>query len=146
MSGWTTDLLIGVAEALDAAAVGTWRASGIYVAGETAIVIRVIPPEPERLITLAAYPVGPAAVQLADTVVGVQIRLRAGVDPRDCDDLADAVYDLLHGASRLTWTGIDVVQVRRVSYTSLGQDTAGRWERSENYYVDAMRPTDNNPD
>ncbi|MDG4832429.1 minor capsid protein [Solwaraspora sp. WMMD1047] len=144
--GWTSRLLTGLAELLDAAGVGDWRPSGAYAAGETAIVIRAVPQAPDRLITLAAYPVGQDYVGLADSVSGVQIRVRAGADPRDCDDLADAIYEALDGLTGVTWGGIPIVQVRRQSYTSLGTDTSGRWERSENYYIDAMRPTAWNTD
>lgn len=144
--GWTSRLLTGLAEHLAAAGVGTWRATGAYTAGETGIVIRAIPQAPDRIITLAAYPIGSARQGLADHDAAVQIRVRGTADPRVCDDLADTVYELLDGARRLTLGGIPIVLVWRQSYTSLGQDTAGRWERSENYYLQAMRPTSNNTD
>lgn len=144
MSGWTTNLLTGLAEHLDAAAIGTWRPTGTYTAGETAIVIRGIPPAPDRLITLAPYPVGSPAGRSTITH-GIQIRMRASADPRDVDDLADAVFDLLDSAGPLRFGGVVVNQLYRQSYTSLGQDSTGRWERSENYYVDAERPTAHRP-
>ncbi|MDP9799346.1 hypothetical protein J2S43_007858 [Catenuloplanes nepalensis] len=144
--GWTARLLTGLAEHLAAAGIGAWRPDGSpYRAAETAIVYRSIPPAPDRLITLAPYPVT-GQPGLADVVQAVQIRLRGTADPRACDDLADAIYNLLDGASGLRWGGIAVVQVYRQSHTSLGQDGTGRWERSENYYVAAMRPTSNNTD
>jgi hypothetical protein len=144
--GWTTRLIAGLAEHLAAAGIGTWRASGAYTAGETAIVDRAVPPEPDRLITLAAYPMGSTTPGLADHDVGVQVRLRAGTDPRDCDDLADQIFEALDGLSGVTLGGIPIVQMWRQSYTSLGQDGNSRWERSENYYIQAMRPTSNNTD
>ncbi len=144
--GWTSRLLTGLAEHLQTAGVGLWRPTGVYQPADTAIVIRNIPQSPDRVITLAAYPVGQDAQGLADHTSGVQIRVRAGVDPRECDDLADAVYDLLDSAAGLVFGGIPVVQMWRQSYTPLGQDSNSRWERSENYYVQAMRPTSNNTD
>ncbi|EEP73503.1 hypothetical protein MCAG_03830 [Micromonospora sp. ATCC 39149] len=144
--GWTSRLLTGLAEHLAAAGIGDWSPSGTYGPGDTGIVIRAVPQTPDRLITLAAYPVGSASPGVADHQLGVQIRVRAGTDPRDCDDLADAVYELLDGATRLTLDGIAVVQIWRQSYTSLGDDSNGRWSRSENYYFDTMRPTSNNTD
>lgn len=145
--GFTSRLLGGLAQHLDDAGIGTWDPTGsTYTAGQTAIVIRAIPDYPDRLITLAAYPLGTNLPGMADHLTGVQVRLRAGPDPRDCDDLADAVFDLLHGATGLTWGGIPVKDVGRRSYTSMGQDGSRRWERSENYIVDAMRPTSNNTD
>lgn len=144
--GWTSRLLTGLAELLDAEGIGDWNPSGLYTAGQTGILIRAIPPAPDRIITLAAYPAGANLPGLADHQVAIQIRPRAGQDPRDCDDLADAVHDLLDGAEGLTLGGIAVVQAWRQSYTSLGDDANGRWQRSENYYLDAMRPTSNNTD
>jgi hypothetical protein len=144
--GWTSRLLTGLAEHLAAADIGAWRPSGAYAATETGIVIRAVPQSPDRIITLAAYPVGTTLPGLADHQTAVQIRIRAGTDPREADDLADAICDALDGAHGLTWGGIAVVQVWRQSYTSLGQDSNGRWERSENYYIDTMRPTAHNTD
>jgi hypothetical protein len=139
--GWTSRLLTGLAELLAANSIGIWRTSGVYAAGETGILIRSIPSTPDRIITLAAYPIDAGYVGLADTTVGIQHRLRGGRDPRDCDDLADAIFDLLDSAEHYSLGGIHVVQSVRRSYASLGADGNGRWERSENYYFDAMRPT-----
>jgi hypothetical protein len=145
--GWTSRLLAGMAQHIETAGIGTWDPTGTtYADDQTAIVIRAIPDQPDRLITLTAYPLGTNLPGMADHVTGVQIRLRAGPDPRDCDDLADAIFDLLDGASGLTWGDIPVKDINRRSYTSLGQDGSRRWERSENYIVDAMRPTSNNTD
>lgn len=145
--GWTSRLLTGCAEHLAAAGVGMWRTTGIYQPAETGILIRSVPPTPDRIITLAAYPLGTTLQGMADHQTGIQIRIR-GVpdDPRDCDDLADAIFDQLDGAYGLRWGGIPVVHIWRQSYTSLGQDSNRRWERSENYYLDTMRPTANNTD
>lgn len=145
--GFTSRLLAGMAEHIEGAGIGFWDPTGAtYPDGATGIVIRTIPDRPDRLITLAAYPLGTNLPGMADHLMGVQVRLRAGPDPRECDDLADAVFDLLDGASGLTWGGIPVKSVSRRSYTSLGQDGSRRWERSENYEIDAMRPTSNNTD
>jgi hypothetical protein len=148
--GWTTDLLTGLAEHLAAAGVGTWRASGAYTAAETGIVIRGIPQTPDRLITLAPYPLdGGGHRGMADHDTALQIRLRGTEDPRVCDDLADAVFtalDSIGSAGPVDLGGVKVVDMWRQSYTSLGVDGNGRWERSENYYALAMRPTANKTD
>lgn len=144
--GWTTNLITGLAEYLAANGVGTWRPSGTYASGETAITVRGVPAQPDRLITLSAYPLDAGYPGLADTTVGVQFRLRGTTDPRVCDDLADALFDLLDSATHLTLGGVHVVLVLRRSYTSLGFDANERWERSENYALDAMRPTQHRTD
>lgn len=142
--GWTSRLLTGLAEDLHAAGVGTWRPAGKYQVGETAIVMRDIPTSPDRVITLAGYVVGGPHGN-ASTIQGVQFRLRGLQDPRDVDDLADAIFDLLDSSGPHDWHGVGVSQIYRQSYTSLGKDTNGRWERSENYYTDAERPTVHRP-
>jgi hypothetical protein len=145
--GWTSRLLTGLAEHLAANGVGVWHPDGsAYAAGETGILLRAIPTTPDRIITLAAYPVGGGTPGIADTTTGIQARFRGGTDPRDCDDLADAIHDLLDSATNLTLGGVRVVQLYRQSYASLGQDTNRRWEASHNYYVEAMRPTLNRTD
>lgn len=142
--GFTSRLLAGLAEHLAAGGVGVWRPTGVYQAGETGIFIRAVPISPDRIITLAAYPAG-SSPGISNTTVGVQVRLRGGKDPRDVDDLADAVFDLLDSSGPHNWQGVGVSQVYRQSYSSLGQDSNGRWERSENYYLDAERPTVHRP-
>lgn len=144
--GWTKDLTTGLAVHLAAASIGTWRPTGVYTAGETAIVYRAVPQTPDRLITLAAYPIGSEHQGLADHDTAVQIRLRSTTNPTDVDDLADAVFDLLDSATNLTFGGVRVSQMWRQSYSALGQDANGRWERSENYYLQTMRPTAHNTD
>ena len=141
--GWTSRLLGGIAQRLEDAGIGTWRPDGAaYAAGETAIVIRAVPQAPDRLITLTVYPVGTDLRGMQDHTTGVQIRVRGTTDPRVADDLADAIFDDLDSLGRASVGGIAVVDMWRQSYTSLGQDSAGRWERSENFYVQAMRASD----
>ncbi|GAA2327546.1 minor capsid protein [Dactylosporangium salmoneum] len=143
MSGWTTNLLSGIAQLLADAGVGVWRPDGSpYAAGDTGIVDSGMPPEPERVICLGAYPVSDHPSQ-ADVTVGVQVRTRAGRDPREVRDLDDAVFEVLHGLEQTELGGVRVVQIYRRSSAALGQarDATDRWEWTSNYYVDAMRPT-----
>jgi hypothetical protein len=101
--------------------------------------VRAIPPSPDRGITIAPYPVGTGLKGMQDHQSALQLRLRGTEDPRVCDDLADAIFEELDSLGRATLGGISIVDMWRQSYTSLGQDAQRRWERSENYYVDAMR-------
>jgi hypothetical protein len=141
--GWTSRLLTGLADHLAANGVGVWRPAGAYEAGEVAIVVRAIPQSPDRLITLAAYILEDVAPGLADSDVGVQIRVRGTTDPRVAEDIGDAVFDLLDSAEHLSWGGVLVTSVARQSSAPLGQDTNDRWEMSHNYRVEAVRPTSN---
>lgn len=147
--GWTSRLLTGLAGHLDERGVGVWRTpeSGEpYTADETGIVIGAMPDDPARCIVLAAYPIS-EHVSLANVAVGVQVRCRAGADPCDVQDLDDAVFDALHGATNLVLNDIDVIQIYRRSSASLGQarDQTARWERVSNYYLDAMRDSTHRP-
>lgn len=145
--GWTSRLITGLAEYLAANGIGAWRPNGpAYNANETAIVDRDMPPQPDRVITLADYPVINGLTGMADHTTGVQIWVRGTTSRLVCRDIGDQVFDLLDSATRLTLGGIPIVQIYRQSYTSLGKDGNGRWEASHNYYVEAMRPTANRTD
>ena len=135
---YTADLLDGLARLIHDAGLGTYRPDGVYAPGETAIAIAAAPPAPDRAIILAAYPVTESAA-LTDTTTGVQVRTRAGADPRDVDRLDDAVFELLHGAGPFTFGSARVQLLYRASGAPIGADSAGRMERSSNYYARAHR-------
>lgn len=137
--GWTSLLLAGIAQRLHTAGVGTWRATGTYEPSETAIVIRGIPDAPDKVITIADYPVGTSIKGMQDHTIGVQCRIRGTTDPRVCSDIGDAIFAELDSLGMATLNTIAVVDMWRQSYTSLGQDAQRRWEASHNYYVEAMR-------
>ncbi|MEV4053038.1 minor capsid protein [Amycolatopsis sp. NPDC049688] len=140
---FTGDLLDGYAALIAAAGIGTVRSDGsAYQASETAITFGAMPSEPDRAITLTAYPVRDDP-SLSDSVVGLQVRTRGGSDPHDVEGLADALFDLLHHPQAHTVGAIRVVQALRNSGGPLGRDENNRWERSDNYYVTVNRPTAN---
>jgi hypothetical protein len=145
VSGPTSSLLTGLGEQLAAAGAGTWRTTGAYTDGETAIVLGRTPEGPDRVIALASYPVDDDP-QIPVSVLGVQVRCRGTADPRVADDLADSVFDLWHGAMNVLVGDVRVVQILRQSSTPLGQDQSGRWERSDNYYFTVQRPGRNRPE
>lgn len=144
---WTSWLLLGLAEHLAANSLGAWRPTpgDVYLESEVAIVIRDIPPVPDRLITLATYPVSTGPTNLSDFTIGVQARIRGTVDPQVCDDIGSELFDLLDSSGRQIWgTGakqVAIVDVWQQTAGSLGKDSLGRWEASSNFYVQAMRPT-----
>jgi len=147
MSGFTTDLLAGLATwlALPANGLGaTYDATGAYTALQLGIVLGELRPQPDRQIVLTAYPVSDDP-SLSDSVVGVQVISRwEGRDPRPSDDLDDAVFSLLHGKERLVLsTGVTIVQVQRVSGAPLGWDENQRRSVSSNYRVTVHRPSTN---
>lgn len=139
--GWESQFLAGLAQHLETNSVGTWHPDGsAYTASETGLFVRVIPPAPDRIITLSTYPVTVVA-GMQDITLGVQFRIRGTTDPRVCQDIGDALFELLDSAGRQLWADIAVVDSTYRSHSSLGQDAQNRWEASHNYYAQAMRRT-----
>ncbi|MEU6441348.1 minor capsid protein [Streptomyces sp. NPDC047046] len=136
---FTADVVAGLAALLDTAGVGTYRPDGVYEAGETAITDAVMPSAPDRAICLTVYGVT-ADAQLTDTTLAVQVRTRAGPDPRECAALDDAVFDALHAAGPLSFGAARITLVTRTSAAVLGADATGRHERTSNYQLRGHRP------
>lgn len=140
---FTTDLLTGAAELLADAGIGlTWRATGAYQTGETGIILRAMPPVPDRIVTLSAYDLSDDPT-LSDSQKGLQVRSRSGdPDPTDVDSIDDAVADVLLGNYPLTLpTGIRITTLIRSSGVSLGQDDTKRWSTVSNYTLGLWRPS-----
>jgi hypothetical protein len=142
----TRAVLVGLAEYLATSGVGVWEvdpATG-YAPTDTAITIGALPAAPDAAIALTAYPLADD-YSLSDSVIGVQVRTRtAGENPLDVEDLADAVFNFLHGLASVDLpTGAHVVSSARRSGVSLGTDQTGRWMRSDNYALTIHAPTRN---
>lgn len=139
---WTDELLAGVAGYLQAGAVGTWRPDGAYLPADVRpILIAAVPSTPDVVIVLTPYGVSDDP-SLSDSVQGLQVRTRGDADPRTVNDLADDVFDRLHGAQGVGLPGgLRLVSAYRQSHTPLGVDGNGRHERSDNYHLTAWRPS-----
>jgi hypothetical protein len=145
---WTRTLLSGLAEHLAASGAGVWHPNGIYTAAETAITVGGLPAAPDTALALAVYGVGPAGDDPTepDSEVLVQVRIRAGQDPRIVDDLADLVFDAVHGLSDVVLDGgVLLLHARRTVVAPLGVDGSGRWERADSYAIRVHRPTTHRP-
>lgn len=140
--GYYTDLLTGLAEFLDAAAVATWRGDGTsYQPGETAIILGDTPPEPDRVVALRAYHV--SGTGTTDQITAVQVRTR-GIpnDARDVDDLADSISDTLDYLEPGQLGPVKVSLIWRQSGPApLPQDGNRRHERADTYYLHTSRVT-----
>ncbi|MEU4997832.1 minor capsid protein [Streptomyces sp. NPDC021622] len=133
------DVVDGLARLLDERAVGVYRPDGIHAEGGTAITDTVMPEAPDRAIVLTAYPVTESAA-LTDTVLAVQVRTRAGPDPREVTDLDDAAFAVLHAGGRHAFGSARMTLIYRFSSGSLGADANGRQEHTSNYRLRANRP------
>jgi hypothetical protein len=138
---YTTSLLDGLAALIADAGLAVYRPDGSYTAGETGVIFTVMPDTPERVIVLTAYPV--EDTDLTDAITGIQARMRCGTDPRDVDQLADGLFDLLHNRRGLDLGGVRVALICRQSQAPMGQDAHGRQEIAANYYARTTRPSPN---
>jgi len=152
VTGWTTRLLVGLAEHLDTVGIVRWQATGAYAPeGLPPVFLRALGDAPDIAVALAAYgdPENEDA-GLSHVVQAVQIRTRGTNDPVTVDDLADEIRDELHGAQGLhlgpSPGTVATSLIRRRSTALLGVDARGRYERVDNYYITAARPTANLPD
>ena len=141
---YQTDLQVGFAELLAGLGVGVWSDTGAYATDVTGITLQALPTGPDNAITLSTYPVTDDPT-LSDSVTGLQVMTRTeGQDPRTTNDLADSVFDQIHGLHDVDLaTGLRVVMCEHRSGVLLGQDDLLRWSRSDNYYVTTHRPSAN---
>ncbi|MFF4177653.1 MULTISPECIES: minor capsid protein [unclassified Streptomyces] len=139
---YTTDLVEGLAELLNAQGLGTYGPPDEpYPTKGTAVVIGFMPAAPDAVICLTPYPVEDTGG--TDAITAVQVRMRAGRDPREVYALADAVCDLLHGRENTCLRGVPVALMWRQSEAQIGLDANGRMEMSANYYARTTRATPN---
>ncbi|QKN87598.1 hypothetical protein QEN63_gp13 [Streptomyces phage Vondra] len=139
---YTTDIVEGLAELLDEQGLGVYGPlDKPYPSDGTAIVIGFMPAVPDPVICLTPYPVEDTGG--TDAITAVQVRMRAGRDPRKVYALADAVCDLLHGREHFRLRGVPVALMWRQSEAQLGLDSNGRMEMSANYYARTTRPGPN---
>lgn len=135
----TADVLLGLAEHLADAGLGTWRDTGLYAKTETGILIGTVPATPDRVIVLTAYPV---TRELDGTALqGIQVRTRAPGLPTAVADLDEAIYAQLQGREDLILRGTPVSLIEWRSGAPLGRDGDGRTEHSANYYAHLGMPT-----
>ncbi|KMS71303.1 hypothetical protein ACH49_24715 [Streptomyces leeuwenhoekii] len=137
MSGYTSSLLDGIAGLLHEAGVGVFRPDGVVEPDETGIFRAVMPDQPDRAIGMTAYPV--ADDDTTNAITGVQFRMRAGRDPDAIDDLADALFDVLHNRQHYQAGSVHVALSWRQSQAWIGQDAHGRMGLTSNFYFRTVR-------
>jgi hypothetical protein len=138
--GFTSDLLAGVAQLLDADGVAVWNPTGAYTNSEIGIVVGPPSQSPPSLVALMTYNNAddPAA---SDSSVFLQVRSRAPDDDfRKASDLDDAAFNSLQGL-RSTVNGVRIVYGKRNSSMQLGVDGNGRQEMTSNYELMVHRPS-----
>lgn len=134
---YTSALTAGLAQLIAGAGLAIYRESGMYEPDEHGITVGVMPAEPDRAMAITPYPVDDNS--LTDAITALQIRTRAGRDPRPLLDLSDGLFSLLHNREHFDVGGIHVALCWRQSEAWIGQDDHGRMERTANYYLRTTR-------
>ncbi|WP_405659726.1 minor capsid protein [Streptomyces sp. RK9] len=134
-----TETIDGLARLLAEHQVASYRPDAVYSAGETAITDTVMPEQPDRIVCLTVYAIEESAA-LTDAVFTVQVRTRAGPDPREVAALDEQVFTVLHGLRRLALPTARITLAHRVSAAPIGADALGRLERTSNYQLRGHRP------
>jgi hypothetical protein len=140
VASFTGSLLDGLAHHLATAGIGLYQPGTAYRDSDTGITLAAMPDTPTRVVVLTAYGDSDDP-SLSDSEIRVQVRCRAGTDPREVHTLADQVFDLLHGACSYNLGTVRVVQSYRTSSAPLGMDTHYRHEHSDNYRLTVWRPS-----
>lgn len=135
--GYNSKLMTGLAQLIEAEGLAVFATAGVYSPDSWALFIGLTPDQPDRAVTIMSYPV--EDTDLAVVITGVQFRLRAGRDPREVENMSDALYDLFHNRSHFVANGIHIELSWRQSGAWMGQDANQRVERVENFYLHADR-------
>jgi hypothetical protein len=137
----TTDLLDGLASMIAAADIGvSYTPNGVYAASQTGVYMKILPAKPDRSVSLTAVVIGDN-ITLPTGRQMVQVRCRGAANrPLDVDDLADNIFDVLHGTTNLTFGVAHVTQMNRQISVPMGMDDSKRWERVDQYFLDVDSP------
>ncbi len=137
------DVMVGVAGLLSTAGVGTFNPSGAYALTDTGILFKIMADGsavPDRVIVLNAF-VLTADVSMPIDRVLLQVAMR-GVrnNPLDVDDLGDAVFNVLHGATYQTFGSTVAAQILFSTSVPMGEDALTRSTRADRYFIDLDAP------
>ena len=135
-------VLDGLCQYLENQGVAEYDETGArYNGDQPALFQVVVPPTPGSIIVLSLYP-GPD-LDGEDSRNGwqeprLQVRTRAGQDPRVALQLDRDVRDVLHGLGPVVLpdgTYLQDCHSLQSAPLPLGQDATGRWEFSRNYQL-----------
>lgn len=135
--GYNSKLMTGLAQLIQDEGLATFATTGTYPPEAWGLFIGLTPDQPDRACALMSYPV--EDTDLAVVITGVQFRLRGSRDPREVENMSDALYDLFHNRSHYVVNGIHIELSWRQSGAWMGQDANQRVERVENFYLHADR-------
>ncbi|QWT24941.1 hypothetical protein KPL76_06180 [Subtercola sp. PAMC28395] len=131
------DLLDGLAKLIASAGLGIdYTPDEVYTDSQTAIVLKLRPDKPDRIVTLTAVNQGDS-ITMPDGQVMVQLRGRGFPgDPVDVDNLLDSVFPILQGLTGYVCGTVTITQMFRRVSTPMGTDALKRDDRIDQYYLD----------
>lgn len=142
-----TDLLLGLAEDLEARGIANWAGEGaaaVASGGLPGVTLRQLPPQPAFVVCLVDYDASMNA-RLTDSGINVNVRIRSDAGPSKASLIAGQITNAWHALGHYRFgIGTDhelrITDVQWQSETALGPDTNGRHERSVNFLVLLNRP------
>lgn len=137
-----TKVLEGIAALLAANSIGTWSKTTAYTPTQVGIYDGPIGSDTPEAIGLTLYPVSDPVD--SESIIGLQIMFQSA-SKSTLRDRAETVFNLLHASWGLQLPQVRITHLLRRSSSDLGRDDAGRWLRSDNYYLNLNRPTANRP-
>lgn len=132
------DIAVGIAQLLADSGIGVHDVAGTHVwqPGEVGIFHKTMPPTPpapERVIVITCTPLTDGTVQ-AQGIMHVQFKIRGTqADPFACEDIGDAIFDLIQNLTNWRIGTTMVTQVLRQNSFPTGIDQGNRWGRMDNY-------------
>lgn len=136
-------LLVGLAEAINDAALAVYDPDRTWASTDTAWAVMIgnqIPQDPPKVVVLGAYDVRDDPI-LNDSTKGVQFRIRGDEDQQTVLDMSAAIFNLFQGMRDVTVNGVPVVLMSRQSGVPLGPDKTNRIEYATSYWVQIADPT-----
>ncbi len=135
MKAYSVDLIVGVAEHLDALGLARYESTGIYGAGVLpAVFFGELPDKPDTAVLVNIYNDDRSRDDDSPDLY-VQFRFRTpGRDPRTTADLGDLVFERLHRSSNIVLpNGVRVLNCHRHITGPLAPDQNGRYTRPDSY-------------
>jgi hypothetical protein len=108
-------------------------------AGALVVTLDRYPQGRDASVTISEYSVDDDP-SLSDSTVGVQVAIWSK-DRRQVKAITSDLFNLLHGRTHGMLGVVTLVMARRSSGTNVGQDSAERQGRTENYYLTVHRPS-----
>lgn len=138
---YVKDLLTGVAQLLNDAGVGVYKATGAYASTDRAIVFGDYPQQPNQCLVLNYTPAVLDVVS-SEELGTLECHVRgAPGDSWDTVDTAAALRDALGGITQRAFGTANVIQLLHSNSVPLSQDDLKRATQAETFQVNLETPS-----